>query len=230
MIELRRLRRDEMKAGVMELPLFPLNVVLFPGQSLPLHIFEPRYRVMIQRCIEQSQPFGVVLVDEDDDTTPHTIGTAARITQVERLPDGRMNILTVGVERFILENVYEGEDDYLIGNAVFYPFAEETQAPVELLNCVITRLHRYLTLLATLSAVKFKFDEFPTDSTALAVFAAIALQLPLPQKQLLLATESVKELLQEEAELLNTELLAFTIMNGSIRPPADADKFMFSNN
>ena len=53
-----------MRADVMELPLFPLNVVLFPGQTLPLHIFEPRYRIMIQRCIEQSQPFGVVLAQD----------------------------------------------------------------------------------------------------------------------------------------------------------------------
>ena len=224
-----------MKAGVMELPLFPLNVVLFPGQTLPLHIFEPRYRVMIQRCIEQSQPFGVVLVDEDDDASPHTIGTAARITQVERLPDGRMNILTVGIERFILEDVYKGEDEYLIGNAVIYPFAEDNQTSTELLNSVISRLHKYLALLAKLGDVKFKFDQFPGDSTdpqpaALAVFAAIALQVPLSQKQLLLATESVNELLHEEAELLKAELLALTIMDGSVRPPADSEKFIFSLN
>src|ERR1035437_897137 len=123
MLELLALRRVEMKADVMELPLFPLNVVLFPGQTLPLHIFEPRYRTMIQRCIEQGQPFGVVLAREED-ASPYTIGTAARITQIERLPDGRMNILTVGVERFILQNVYEGEDEYLIGDAIFYPFKE----------------------------------------------------------------------------------------------------------
>ncbi len=219
-----------MKAGIMDLPLFPLNVVLFPGQTLPLRVFEPRYRIMIQRCIEQSQPFGVVLVDEDDNNSPHTIGTAARITQVERLPDGRMNILTVGVERFILQNVYEGEDKYLIGNAVFYPFTEETQTSAELAHSVMTRLRKYLTLLSNLSDVKLKFDQFPGDSTALAIFAAIALQLPLPQKQLLLATESVSDLLHEEAEMLKTELLALQIMNGSIRPPAEIDQSIFSLN
>ncbi|HEY3290866.1 MAG TPA: LON peptidase substrate-binding domain-containing protein [Anaerolineae bacterium] len=219
-----------MKAGVMELPLFPLNVVLFPGQTLPLHVFEPRYRVMIQRCIEQSQPFGVVLVDEDDDSAPHTIGTAAKITQVERLPDGRMNILTVGLERFILENVYEGEDEYLIGNAVFYPFAEDTQAPVALVNTVISRLRKYLTLLANVSGVKFKFEHIPSDGSALAVFTAIALQLPLPQKQLLLAIESVNELLQEESALLKSELMALTIMGKAVQPPQDNDKYLFSKN
>ena len=52
---------DDMQTDVMELPLFPLNVVLFPGQTLPLHIFEQRYRIMVERCIENQEPFGVVL-------------------------------------------------------------------------------------------------------------------------------------------------------------------------
>ena len=218
-----------MKAGVMELPLFPLNVVLFPGQTLPLHIFEPRYRIMIQRCIELNQPFGVVLVD-DENSSPHTIGTAARITQVERLPDGRMNILTVGVERFILQNIYEGTDEYLIGSAVFYPFAEDIQPTPELVKTTVVRLRKYLMLLAEMSGSKFKFDDLPADTTALAVFTAIAMQVALPQKQLLLATESISELLTEEAELLKTELLALSIMNASIRPQEDSSNYIFSRN
>ena len=76
----------------MEMPLFPLNVVLFPGMVLPLHVFEPRYREMINHCIEEEKPFGVVLIDEGQEVggpaaprlvgtaAPRLVGTAARIT------------------------------------------------------------------------------------------------------------------------------------------------------
>src|SRR5437016_576908 len=86
------------------IPLFPLNTVLFPGATLPLHIFEPRYRLMINECIERDEPFGVVLIrsgaEVGGDAEPHEIGTTARVARVERLPDGRMNLATVGVRRF----------------------------------------------------------------------------------------------------------------------------------
>lgn len=219
-----------MRADVMELPLFPLNVVLFPGQTLPLHIFEPRYRVMIQRCIEESQPFGVVLAQDDDDTDPHTIGTAARITQVERLPDGRMNILTVGVERFVLQNIYKGDDEFLIGDALFYPFKDEAPAPADLMTLVIARLRKYLSLLANLSGAKLRFEQFPNDAAAMAVFTAIALQVPLETKQELLAMESIDELLRLEADLLKSELLTLSIMASAVRPTVDTDKMIFSLN
>jgi Lon protease-like protein len=219
-----------MKADVMELPLFPLNVVLFPGQTLPLHIFEPRYRTMIQRCIEEGQPFGVVLAQEDDGGAPHSIGTAARITQVERLSDGRMNIITVGVERIVLQNVYIGKDDYLIGDAVSYPFKEDQAPSAQLKNLVIARLRKYLSLLASMSGVKFRFEQFPNDATAVAVFAAIAMQVPLEEKQALLSIEGVNELLSREANLLQAEILALSIMAGSIQPAEDGDSIIFSKN
>jgi Lon protease-like protein len=88
----------------MELPLFPLNTVLFPGALLPLHIFEPRYRTMVGECIEQERPFGVVLIERGsevgDGAVPHSVGVTAQITGVDRLDDGRLNIVCVGQDRF----------------------------------------------------------------------------------------------------------------------------------
>lgn len=218
-----------MKAEVVELPLFPLNVVLFPGQTLPLHIFEPRYRAMIQRCIEEDAPFGVLLA-QDDDEGPHTIGTAARITQVERLADGRMNILTVGTERFELRNVRLSEDQYLIGDVVAYPFKNDQEPPQQLQADVARLLRRYLKLLAQLSGVEFKMRQFPEDATALAVFAAIAMQLPLEDKQELLSTERVADILSLEADILEDELFTLTIMSAAVRPPEIEGNFLFSVN
>lgn len=80
------------------LPLFPLDLVLFPGASLPLHIFEPRYREMISECLEQKKPFGVVRAKEEGVAE---IGcTAEIITVAKKYPDGRMDIVTEGRERF----------------------------------------------------------------------------------------------------------------------------------
>lgn len=80
------------------LPLFPLDLVLFPGASLPLHIFEPRYREMISECLEHKKPFGVVRAKEEGVAE---IGcTAEIITVAKKYPDGRMDIVTEGRERF----------------------------------------------------------------------------------------------------------------------------------
>ena len=218
-----------MKAEVVELPLFPLNVVLFPGQTLPLHIFEPRYRSMIQRCIENDTPFGVLLAQDDDDG-PHTIGTAAKITQVERLADGRMNILTVGTERFELRNVRLSDDQYLVGDVVAYPFKNDMEPPSDLQSDVAALLRRYLKLLAKFSGVEFKMRQFPEDATALAVFAAIAMQLPLEDKQEILSTERVADILSLEVDILEDELFTLAIMSAAVRPPEIDSNILFSVN
>src|SRR4029453_188109 len=89
----------------MEIPLFPLpNLVLFPHIVVPLHIFEDRYKLMINGCIDGSDVFGVVLLrsgaEEETDETIHRVGVTARIVEVERLDEGRMNILCEGEQRF----------------------------------------------------------------------------------------------------------------------------------
>ena len=88
----------------MDLRLFPLQTVLFPGMRMPLHIFEERYRIMIRECIEEDAPFGVLLIKDGPEVgagaVPHGVGTTARILQVEYLDDGRMNIFAIGQQRF----------------------------------------------------------------------------------------------------------------------------------
>src|SRR5947207_13433241 len=89
----------------MEIPLFPLpNVVLFPRVLVPLHIFEERYKLMINTCFEQDDVFGIVLLrsgaETESEDTIHRVGVTARILQVERLENGRMDILTEGEDRF----------------------------------------------------------------------------------------------------------------------------------
>jgi Lon protease-like protein len=104
------------------LPLFPLNVVLFPHSPLPLHIFEERYRLLIARCIEQEEPFGVVYQRGE---TIEQIGCTARIEQVlKRYDDGRLDIITVGSQRFSIESV-DTTEPYLQG---LVRFLDESEA------------------------------------------------------------------------------------------------------
>src|SRR5688572_26202697 len=99
----------------MQIPLFPLpNVVLFPQIMLPLHIFEERYKLMINRCIDSQEVFGVVCLEPGSAESPQTIcrvGVAARIVQVERLENGRMNILCAGESRFRVRE-FTGDQPY----------------------------------------------------------------------------------------------------------------------
>ena len=104
----------------MEIPLFPLHAVLCPGIALPLHIFEPRYRLMVARCIEDSTPFGIVLIRDGHETGPGTlalshVGTVASIREAGRYPDGRYDLLVVGTERFAIDDVDAERESYLVG-------------------------------------------------------------------------------------------------------------------
>ena len=90
------------------LPLFPLNTVLFPGMPLGLYIFEERYKLMMAQCLQEEQPFGVVLIAQGKEAMgpaaePHPVGCTAVITEVQKLNDGRMNIVAVGQERFHID-------------------------------------------------------------------------------------------------------------------------------
>src|SRR6185436_17698142 len=91
--------------GEMEIPLFPLpNLVLFPHIVVPLHIFEERYKLMINGCLDRSEVFGLLLIrggaEEETEDSINRVGVTARIGEVERLDEGRLNILCEGEQRF----------------------------------------------------------------------------------------------------------------------------------
>lgn len=137
----------------MELPLFPLHSVLCPGVALPLHIFEDRYRLMIGRCIDRGEPFGVVLIREGRNTAPldgriASVGSTAIISEVKRYPDGRLDIMTVGGRRFHIRAVDSDHEPYLVGEVEFLeePLGDGTAAQ-RLAQRVSRRFLEYLDLL-----------------------------------------------------------------------------------
>ena len=103
------------------LPLFPLNLVLFPGEAIPLHIFEERYRDLVRYCLENDDAFGIVLADDDELAK---VGCAARIDRVlQRYEDGRLDIIAVGEERFEIHEVNQ-ERSYLTARVDSYESIE----------------------------------------------------------------------------------------------------------
>jgi Lon protease-like protein len=101
----------------IKIPLFPLGVVLLPDMLLPLHIFEDRYKQMIARCLADDRPFGIVLFDGQ---SIRSVGCMARITEViERYDDGRMDILTLGGERFVIRELIE-DQAYMEARVFFF--------------------------------------------------------------------------------------------------------------
>ncbi len=137
----------------MELPLFPLHTVLCPGVALPLHVFEPRYRALVARCLEEGTPFGVVLIRDGREvgagpTSIATVGTVAEIREAGKFSDGRYELLIVGVRRFRIESVTVGREPYLVGDV------EELEEEIgdrlaarALTDRVTQRFVRYLALL-----------------------------------------------------------------------------------
>ena len=100
---------------MLRIPLFPLDAALLPGEELYLHIFEPRYRKMIGRCMQESIPFVLIRLHEGKMAA---IGCEARVVKVlRRYPDGRFDIATCGGERMRVRKVQEHEDEYLEGEA-----------------------------------------------------------------------------------------------------------------
>ena len=110
----------------MDLPLFPLHTVLCPGIALPLHIFEPRYREMVGRCLADDAPFGVVLIREGREVGAErpdlaAVGTLAEIREANEYEDGRYDLLSVGTTRFTIEAVTVGREPFLVAKVAAAP-------------------------------------------------------------------------------------------------------------
>lgn len=137
----------------MELPLFPLETVLCPGIALPLHVFEPRYRSLTERCLERNQPFGVVLIRQGREVgggnlAISAIGTTAEIRSADRQPDGRYELLVVGGGRFEVRDVDTDSEPYLVADVK--PLDEvvgNLERADELADRVMRRFVTYLRLL-----------------------------------------------------------------------------------
>jgi Lon protease-like protein len=196
------------------LPLFPLEqVVLFPGMSLPLHIFEERYKVMIGACQVTDQVFGVLLIKSGSEVgapaQPERVGCTARMLRIDRLPEGRMTILTIGEQRFRLQGpprvMAEG---YLVGDVSLLPDQAAESVAAELVSDLSTEFDKYQAAALSLQqtgAETITPPALPADPVRLSYRIAAMLNVHPRERQRLLELDDVASRLQEELTLLRRE-------------------------
>jgi uncharacterized protein len=168
------------RVGSSDLPLFPLNTVLFPGGPLPLRIFEPRYVDMVRACMRESLPFGVVLIRAGQEagavSSAADVGTAASIIDFDQMPDGLLGITCRGEQRFRVEQRRVQADGLNVGTVTWLPVEPSTPLPPQhahlgqLLKRVMPQLSQIYQQLPA------KYDEAGWVSSRLAEILPISLQ------------------------------------------------------
>jgi Lon protease-like protein len=183
----------------MEIPLFPLpNLVLFPHIVVPLHIFEERYKSMINACIESGEVFGLVLLrtgaDEESEETIYRVGVTARIVEVERLDEGRMNILCEGEQRF---RIYRFSQQTPFWKGAVDLIEDDERNATEALYEQVAELYRSVVdVSAKLSGSQEAELVLPDSSTDLSYMVSYVLDIEPEDKQKLLEMDSTAERLR----------------------------------
>jgi Lon protease-like protein len=194
--------------GVQELPLFPLPVVLFPGVPMPLHVFEPRYRRLLEDIRVRDNLFGLSYFDasESESIAPPVghIGCVAEVTEVQPMPDGRSNILTVGLIRYRVEAYVEHGDPYLVGAVVFFEDEEEdTDLLAQAAQEVSDLFQRIALAVRIINDDRAALPEIPdVDPEQLSFLVAAAIEIDTEVKLELLEMRSTSERLKRLRDLL----------------------------
>jgi ATP-dependent Lon protease len=199
---------SEKVLGVKDLPIFPLSIVLFPGVPLPLHIFEQRYRQMLNDIRVSNSLFGVSYFDastsQQEVPPAGHIGCVAEVSETQTLPDGRSNILTVGVIRYRIEEYLERGDPYLVARVAFF---EDEEDDNELLRSSSREVAETFTRIAR--AVRTINDEraslpdiSDTEPQQLSFLVAAAMEVDTDLKQELLEMRSTSERLRRLRDML----------------------------
>jgi Lon protease-like protein len=193
----------------VELPLFPLQTVLYPGLPIPLHVFEDRYREMFARILDGERRFGVVAIvkgrDVDVGATYHPVGCVAEVAEVQRHEDGRLDVVARGRSRFRIDGVVQAAP-YIVADVSTLP--EATGEAAEQRTVKAGRLFtRYVTILLQMAGEQVESIDIPDDPVAASYLVAAGLQVDLADKQRLLTLPSAAERLAAEATLLRRELV-----------------------
>lgn len=190
--------------AVRELPLFPLpEVVLFPGRPLPLHIFEFRYRIMMNTIMEYDRRFGVLMVDPITGEIAN-YGCCAEIVHFQRLPDDRMKMLTIGQQRFKLLE-YVREKPYRVGLVEWIDDQPTNQALRPITQEVELLLRDVVRLSGKLSDQPIELPEdLPTSPIELSYWVASNFYGVAAEQQSLLEMQNTAQRLEREAEILTS--------------------------
>jgi len=194
--------------GVRELPIFPLPVVLFPGMPMPLHIFEERYRTMLSDIRAGHNVFGLSYFDpavSDSDLPPAGhIGCVAEVAETQALPDGRSNILAVGVVRYEIESYVESGDLYLVGRANYFEDEDHDSTSLNTQSHDVAMM--FMRVANSVRAINDERGNLPdisdTDPQRLSFLVSAAMEIEVDKKQELLELRSTSERLTRLRDML----------------------------
>ena len=194
--------------GVRELPLFPLPVVLFPGMPMPLHIFEPRYRKMLADIRASDNLFGLSYLDPNasgkEIPPAGHIGCVGEVTETQALPDGRSNVLAVGVVRYQAEAYVERGDSYLVVRVNFFEDDEEDYESLAAnAREVAASFMRVANAIRVINDERGNLPDISdTEPQKLSFLVAAAMEIDVETKQELLELRSTSERLSRLRDAL----------------------------
>jgi ATP-dependent Lon protease len=178
---------------VVEIGLFPLNLVLLPGEQAPLHIFEPRYRELIGECMNEGREFGILL---EDDEGMREVGTRCGVIEViDRFPDGRLNVVVEARERFQLVEVTRGRS-FQTAEIEALPDEGETPTDAEVEE-VLAAYERVV------EAAEADLEDLDLDAQSIAFQIAARIDFGTEIKQGLLELRSERERVVRLSPMLN---------------------------
>lgn len=198
----------ERLGGIRHIPLFPLPLVMLPNELLPLHIFEDRYRKMLRDVEADNHLFGITLFEPveplGDKPAPGTVGCVAEIREVETLPDGRSNIMALGLARYRLIDYVDAGEPYLIGQVEFFEDDEGDAATIGALADEVFELFGRMAKAAfKMSGERGTLPEIKrTDPEALSFLITAAFNFENEKKYGLLEMTSTSERLSQLREIL----------------------------
>ena len=192
------------------LPLFPLNTVLFPGGTIPLQVFEPRYLRLIDDCLNSDSKFGVVLIKERKEvggpSVPMSIGTIAKITSVKNLPNNRLLVTSIGTDRFNILEILK-DDPYMVASVDVQNEQTNEEIEDQTLKEATRLTGEYLqTLLAMQGGwIKNPSSSLPEKPLDLSFFMAQLIQQPASDQQKMLETTSTINRLSDCTNIIKSE-------------------------
>ncbi|HWU23302.1 MAG TPA: LON peptidase substrate-binding domain-containing protein [Nocardioides sp.] len=202
-----------------DLPMFPLNAVLFPGVSLPLRVFEDRYRALVHHLLRVEDPaerlFGSVGIREGYEVGDHgaqslfRVGVRLQLTEVEAHRDGTFDVVAVGRDRIRLDRLLTG-DTFPLGEVEDLPEPTVVVEP-HVVEAARSTFTAYRTVLATIATDPFQ-GELPEDPTYLSWTMAACAPLPMAERQQLLEAEDANERLILVTDQLRSELRAMNVI------------------
>lgn len=199
---------SEKVRGIKHLPLFPLPLVMLPNEILPLHIFEDRYRRMLVDVGQDRNLFGISFFDPKESFIERpaigSIGCVAEIRESETLPDGRSNILTIGVIRYRLVDYVESGDPYLVGDVAFFEDdVEDEEILASAAETVFGLFERIAKAAFRLSGNRGRFPEIQrTDPEQMSFLITAAFNFENELKYRLVEMTSTSERLEKLSEIL----------------------------